>query len=65
MKRYEIRCRNCNKTLGYVTLPYTYDDIDDIVSASAVNGIADPILCPACEVKSLMELEGIWRMKNE
>ena len=56
MNRYEIRCRNCYKTLGYLSLPYKYDD-NNIIMATAVNGLPTPICCPTCEVKRLMEVK--------
>ena len=51
MYRYELRCRECGATIGYMSSPYDCADNNYVLSCVLAGDTVEPICCPTCEKK--------------
>ena len=58
MTRYELHCKRCNQTLGYMTFSGSTKDTE-ILNATQIYDEYHEILCPVCEVKRLLEHKNV------
>ena len=55
MYRYELKCKECGTTIGYMSFPYASVDDKYILSSVVCGDTEEPICCPVCEVRRLKE----------
>lgn len=56
MQRVVIKCKICDKILGYMSVPQLVGKIEpNELNGVMAYGQYEPICCPTCEVKRLME----------
>ena len=55
MYRYELRCKECGTTIGYMSSPCKSVDNNYVLTSATYGDINEPICCPICEVRRLKE----------
>lgn len=55
MYRYELKCKECGTTIGYMSSPYNPADDNPVINRVMCGDIEEPICCPVCEVRRLKE----------
>ena len=53
MYRYELKCKECGATIGYMSSPTKSVDNNYILNRVICEDTEEPICCPICEVRRL------------
>ena len=53
MYRYELKCKECGTTIGYMSSPYKSVGNNYILNRVMCGDTTEPICCPVCEVRRL------------
>ena len=53
MYRYELKCKECGTTIGYMSSLHKSNNDNYVFSGVWVENTYEPICCPICEVRRL------------